>query len=105
MNLTHWLNKTVVISRMVAVSGDKIAMSTVTGAVGHIQPLDSERTRLIGGVYGKTYRIFVDLDVDIQEGDKLRDDDSVYYIVKKGGVTKRSFGSIDYQEIIIEKTI
>ncbi|HLB57763.1 MAG TPA: hypothetical protein VJL60_03005 [Gammaproteobacteria bacterium] len=105
MQFTHWLNKTVIISRMTAVSGDKIAMATVTGCVGHIQPLDSERTRLIGGVYGKTFKIYVDTATSIQEGDKLRDDDNVFYIVKKGGVTKRSFGSIDYQEVIIEKTI
>ena len=30
MKLTHWLNQTVIISRLTAVSGDKIAMTTVT---------------------------------------------------------------------------
>ncbi|HBX15904.1 MAG: hypothetical protein UV20_C0009G0021 [Candidatus Magasanikbacteria bacterium GW2011_GWA2_42_32] len=104
MKLTHWLNQTVIISRLTAVSGDKIAMTTVTACQGHLQPLDAERTGLIGGVYGKTYRIWVDTSVTIQDGDKLKDDDGNFYKVKKGGVTTRSFGSIDYKEILIEKT-
>lgn len=105
MKLTHWLNKTVIISRMQAVTGDKIALSTVTSIGGHIQPLDAEKLSLVDGVYGKTFRIWVDLDVDIQEGDKLKDDDGNYYKVRKGGVSPRSFGSISYQEVLIEKTI
>lgn len=104
MKFTHWLNETVIISRMVAVSGDKVALSTVTSAMAQIQPLDGEKLQAIGGVYGKAFRIWVDTDVDIQEGDKLRDENNNYYKVRKGGVTGRAMGSIDYQEIIIEQS-
>lgn len=104
MKLTHWLNKTVIVSRMATVSGDRQAMSTVTSTSGHIQPLDAEKLSLVDGVYGKTFRIWVDAGVDIQVGDKLKDEDGNFYKVRKGGVSPRSFGSISYQEVLIEKT-
>jgi len=104
MKFLNFSNKTVVVSRMTAVSGNVKVLSTVTSTSGHIQPLDAERIRLIDGVYGKSFRIWVDSGVDIQEGDLLRDEDSNEYKVSKGGVTPRAEGSIDYQEILIEKT-
>lgn len=104
MIFRHWLTNTIIISRMQTVSGDKIAMTTVTSTIGHIQPLDAERTSLIAGVYGKQYRIWVDSSIDIQDGDKLKDENGVYYIVRKGGITRRNFGSFDYKEVLIELT-
>ena len=89
---------------MAATSGDKMAMSTVTSSKAQIQPLDAERTQIVGGVFGKTFRIWVDTSLNIQEGDRLRDEDGNFYKVRKGGVTPRSFGSIDYKEVLIEKS-
>lgn len=102
--LLHWLNKTIVVSRLVTISGDKLTFSTVTGAKAQIQPLDLEKTQIVGGVFGKTFRIWVDTALDIQEGDRLRDEDGNFYKVKKGGVTSRAFGSLDFKEVTIEKT-
>jgi len=104
MKFTHFSSKTVVISRMTAVSGNVQVLSTVTSTSGHIQPLDAERIRLIDGVYGKSYRIWVDTGVDIQEGDRLKDSDGLFYKVRKGGVSARNEGCIDYQEVLIERT-
>ena len=104
MIFSHWLTNTMIISRMATVSGDRIAMSTVTSVGAHLQPLDDERTRLIGGVYGKTFRIWTDSTANILEGDKLKDENGIIYVVKKGGVTTRNFGSFDYLDIIIEQT-
>ena len=105
MIFKHWLTNTVIISRMTEVSGNKIALSTVTGTIGHIQPLSAERSSLVGGVYGKTFRIWVERSVDIQDGDLLRDENDIEYKVKKGGVTIRDFASFDYKEVLTEKTI
>ena len=104
MIFNHWLTNTVIVSRMTAVSGNKIALATVTGFAGHIQPLSAERSSLVGGVFGKTYRIWVELGKDIQEGDLLKDENGLNYKVKKGGVTSRDFLSFDYQEVLIELT-
>jgi hypothetical protein len=105
MNLTFWFKNTVIISRMTAVSGDRIALltATTTAVACHLQPLDPEKTALASGVYGKTYRIWCDISVNILEGDQLRDENDNIYKVRKGGVKSRSFGSIEYKEILIEK--
>jgi len=87
---------------MTAVSGDKVAYSTLTSTYAHLQPLSDEKTALFGGVYGKTYVAYCDIGVEIKSDDKFRDSDNHYYIVKKGGMTIRNFGNIEYQKIIIE---
>lgn len=103
MKLTHLANQRIIISRLAAVSGggSKMALSTVTAAYGHLQPVAAEKVQLVDGVPGKTYRIFVDGDVDIQEGDQLKDESGNIYTVKKGGVTKWQHGAMDYQEVLI----
>lgn len=100
----HWLDKQIIVSRMTAVSGSKLAYVTVTAVMAQLQPLSLEKTQSMGGVFGKAFRIWVDPDIAIQEGDLLKDPDGVTYKVKKGGVTARAFGSIDYKEITIEQT-
>lgn len=104
MKLAHLATNYIIITRMVAVGGYKKALSTVTGMKCALQPLGAEKTALMGGVLGKTYRIFCDSGVDIQEHDKLRDYmTGDLYKVKVGGVTVHSAGSIEYQEVLIEK--
>lgn len=104
MKFTHWLNNTIIISRMATVSGDRLALSTVTSCGAQLQPLDGQKLQNVGGLFGKTFRIWVDSAQDIRAGDRIKDEDGNNYKVREGGVTSRSFGSIDYKEIIIELT-
>lgn len=76
-------------------------MSTVTACLAHLQPVAAEKVQLVQGVPGKTYRIFADADIDMQEGDQLKDETGNIYTVKKGGVTKWQHGAMDYQEVLI----
>ncbi len=85
-------------------SGSKLALSTVTAALGHLQPVAVEKTQLYGGVYGKTYRLFVEGDIDIQENDQLKDEAGNIYTVRKGGPTRWTHGIMDFQEIIITRS-
>jgi hypothetical protein len=103
MKLTHLANSKIVITRLMPISAgsNKLAMSTVTGALVHLQPASPEKTQAIGGVSGKTYRIFTDFDTDLMEGDKLRDEDGNIYEVRKGGVTRWRHGAMDFQEAFI----
>ena len=78
-------------------------MATVTTEIGQLQPLSPEKTQAIGGVMGKTWRIFVDASSVIQEGDKIRDENSQLYRVVSGGISRRTQGIIDYKEITIEE--
>lgn len=101
MKFLHLLTKRIIISRMVATSGYKVAMTTVTAAFSEIQPLSYEKTQEVDGVFGKTFKIFVDIDCDIKQGDMLKGEDGIRYQVVGGGVVARSQGSIEYKEGII----
>lgn len=105
MKLAHLATNYIIITRMTAVSGFKSVLSTVTGGKVNLQPLGAEKAALMDGVLGKTYRIFCDVGLDIQEHDKLRDvDTGNEYKVKAGGVTTHNFGITTYKEVIIELT-
>lgn len=106
MKLQHLANQRIIISRMQPISGSSahLAMATVTAAFGHLQPVAAEKVALIDGVMGKSYKIFLDNDVDIQEGDQLVDEQSNIYTVTIGGVTRWRHGAMDYQEVVIQKT-
>jgi len=106
MKLQHLANQRIIVSRLQQVGGSssKLALATVTAAFGHLQPLAQEKVSLVGGVYGKTYRIFCDNDLDVQEGDQIKDEDGNVYTVRKGGVTRWRHGAMDYQEVLIQRT-
>jgi hypothetical protein len=88
---------------MQAVSGHKQIFSTITAVVGNLQPLSAQDAQLYDGVFGRTFQFFCDGTVDIQEGDKLRDETGKYYRVKGGGVVRRTEGSIDYTKVLCER--
>lgn len=106
MKLTHLANQRVIISRLMPVTGtaNRLAMSTVTSAFGTLQPIGLEKTLRAGGVPGSLYKIFVEHDLDIQEGDQMKDEDENIYTVRKGGVTKWQHGAMDYREVYITKS-
>lgn len=106
MKLTHLANQRVIVSRLQTYSGagSKLALSTVTAAMGHLQPVAAEKVQLVNGVPGKTYRIFVDGDIDIRENDQLKDEAGNVYTVRKGGATQWRHGIMDFKEIIIIQT-
>lgn len=88
---------------MTAVSGNKQAFSTVTAVVGNLQPVSAQDAQLYDGVYGRTFQFFADGAIDIQEGDRLKDEKGAYYRVKGGGVVRRTEGSIDYLKVLCER--
>ena len=104
--IVHLLNKQIIVARLAPPSGDydKVAFATVTSAMAHIQPLRDTKTALTEGVHGKLHRLWVDGCVDIQAGDRVKDEDNNYYTIPDGGVSRRTFGSFDYKEIWLELT-
>lgn len=102
--LTHLLSKTIIISRLATVSGFKKAYTTTTACSANMQPLSASKTQLIDGVMGKTYVIYADGTIDIQEGDRIRENvTGKLYRVRTGGVSRRTEGSIDYLEVTVEE--
>ncbi len=102
--LTHLMSNKTVIARRVTVSGIRSAYSTVTSEFGHLQPINRSQTEVVDGVFGQVFRFYFEGDVDIQEGDRLRDEQNNYYTVLAGGVQRRTFGSIDFIQADVQKT-
>lgn len=101
INLT---TKQIIITRLTTVSGNKKAYLTTTAAMAEIQPLSPAKTQAFEGVMGKTFVCYVDPAVSILETDKLREvNTGNVYKVKNGGVSRRTFGSIDFTSIIMEQ--
>ncbi len=91
-----------ILSTLVSLGGYKQGFSTVTGLQGSLLPLSGEKTTLYGGVMGKSYQLFTDYSEDIREGDRLQDvETGKRYKVVNGGVTRRVFGSMDFNSIIV----
>ena len=89
---------------MVTTIGNRIAYATVTSDMGHIQPMNLEKEQLREGVFGKTFRLYMDGETDVKEGDRLKDPSNNFYTVVTGGVSRRNFGSFDYLIVIMELT-
>ena len=104
MRLSHLTDKRVFIARKAVVSGDKLAFTTTTSVMAHIQPSASSSNEISEGVFGKSFRIYTDGGIDLQPGDRLRDTDGNYYTVTSDGVSRRTMGSIDFIVASIQKT-
>lgn len=73
---------------------------TYTAYPADIQPASNTRIQLTGGRFGASFTGFVEVNVDIKEGDQIVDGDGKKYSVQ--GVQKwQSAGLLDYQELIL----
>jgi hypothetical protein len=104
MKLTHLANQKIVIARLTPVASSinrQIALTTVTAALGHLQPLARDGSQLATGVTGKNYVIYLDGGTDIQENDQLKDESGNIYTVRSSGVTRWRHGAMDYLEVYL----
>ena len=100
-----FLDKTVNIYRLQDVNGTRQSYTTFTTTIEScIQPLGDAKTAQAGGSYGKMYKIYVDVNTNIQDGDKVKDVNGNWYKVIAGGIEKRDDGLIaDYTGITVQK--
>ena len=99
------LDRYVQIYRLSVVSGNKSSYSTFTSSLeATVQPLGAEKTALYGGDFGKMFRVYMDVDRDVEEGDQIRDKDGNIYQVVAGGKDNRTDGFMaDYLGITVKK--
>lgn len=104
MSILHLATNTMIQSRMTTISGYKQAFSTVTSELsGTLQPVANNDSELREGVFGRQFQFFCDVNVDIKEGDRLKDESGNFYRVRAGAVVTRTFGSINYKKVICER--
>lgn len=104
MRLTHLMDNRIIIARRVAVSGDRMAFVTVTAEMMNLQPVGDSATEIRAGTFGKQFKIYCDGGADLQEGDRLKDENGVDYTVQPDGVSRRTMGSIDFIVAVVQKT-
>lgn len=101
--LAHIATNQFIITRKTSVSGFRSAFATTTGIRANLQPLTDAKAQIFDGVPGKSFTIYADGVLDIQEGDRLRDiNTGELYQVMTGGVSRRTHGSIDYKQCVVQ---
>lgn len=69
-----------------------------------VQPLGDEKAALYGGSFGKMFKIFMDINDNVAEGDRIKDKEGNIYQIVAGGVENRTDGFMaDYMGIIVKK--
>jgi hypothetical protein len=100
MTLANLYTNEMIISRLTVTSGNKSAYVTLTSENCNIQRLREETAIKIGGAIGKTFRLYCDEGVDIQKGDKLKDEDGNEYKVEAVTVPAELGSFVHYEAII-----
>ena len=82
-------------------SSDRYGLSaTLTAYQADLQPASIERTQSVEGRIGSVFDAFVDVDVDIKEGDEVRSGGKRYSV--KGISRYENAGLLDHKEITLE---
>lgn len=76
MTFLNLMTQQVVVSRLVAVSGNKTNFETVTSENVCIQRMSDLKRVGIADAIGKVFRLYADEGADIEKGDKLVDSDT-----------------------------
>lgn len=99
------LDKSVSIHRLQDIGGNKSSFVTFTlNQPAAIQPFGQSEISNSVGSFNKLYKIYMDVNTDIQEGDKLKDVNGNLYIVESGGIEKRDDGFIaDHMDLTVRK--
>jgi hypothetical protein len=65
-------DKTAIVKRNKPISGtSRVRLSATATAEANIQQLDAETTQRIAGVFGESYILYCDPELDIREGDRV----------------------------------
>ncbi len=100
-----FFDKVISVYKLSAVNANRQTYTTWTTTIDcTIQPLGDEKTAMAGGAYGKMFKIFVDVDLNIKDGDRIRDKNGNWYEIVAGGVENRNDGFIaDYMGLTVKK--
>lgn len=103
MSLQSFLTKIAQVTRLAEISGTKRESYQVAATFPcMIQPLAIEEVNVVGGVFGKTFKLFCLLDADVKDTDKVTIEGSDY-LVK--GISIYDFGVNNHKEVILQQVI
>lgn len=103
MAFSDFLTQTASVQRLTKITGTKKENYQSVGSIlCMIQPLGAEETRIVEGVFGKTFRMFCHLNADIKDTDKITVDNQDYLIK---GISDYHYGTIPHKEVVIQSVI
>lgn len=98
--ITHLFNHQLVVQRLRTTSGYKKAFQSTATVDGMLQEKYQEAVPRLGIIESRAFIAWVDIDEDIQEGDRIVHE-GILYAVKV--VTKKDYGVNTHLQLILEK--
>lgn len=89
----------ITIKRNRNIGGNRYAMSATYTAVMDLQPASPDRVELINGRFGAAFQAFVDISVDVKEGDQLSVEGKIYAV--KGVQVYDGAGLLSHKELLL----
>lgn len=81
MTITHLFNRSIIIKRLKTLEGQKRHMVSTGTIDAHIQRTDEHTDSPASDVYGQSYKAWVDISANVNDGDDVLDDNGVRYSV------------------------
>lgn len=103
MTIRRFFDKEVVVQRLKVISGYKKTFQSTATVDGHIQALDDTARQVLGIVEEKAWKAWFDVDTDIQENDRITDEDGNVYVVREVVKKDYGFGTNVHLEVILEE--
>lgn len=103
MTIRRFFDQEVVVQRLRVTSGHKKTFQSTATVDGHIQALDDVARQVLGIVEEKAWRAWFDVDTDIQEHDRITDEDGNVYVVREVVKKDYAFGTNVHLEVILEE--
>ncbi len=90
MGIRRFFDQDIVVSRLRVLGGDRRGYSSTATVEGHIQELDTEARQALGIIEERGWTAYFDVNTDINEQDRLTDENGVVYVVRE--ITKKDYG-------------
>lgn len=99
MSIRRFFDQDVVVRRLRTLSGNLKSYQATATVEGHIQSLDKEARQLLGIVEEKGWKAWFPVDADINEKDRITDEDGVVYEVRE--VVTKDYGANQHKECVL----
>ncbi len=89
--------------RLRSAGGRRESYQSTATVEGHIQALDDNAREVLGIIEEKAWKAWFDVDIDIQEQDRITDEAGKVYVVREVVNKNYAFGINVHTEVILEE--
>ena len=100
--MKQFFTKTIIVRRLKNVGTDKRNLQATATVDASVQNVDDALIGNVAGITSRTFKIYADIDDDIQTNDEIEDSDNgLIYKVKT--VNKKDYGALQHLEILADR--